>query len=51
MFLLEVDRSVTQGDVIRADARDIPRIFQVNYTINILRVLIVIITVICQTQI
>lgn len=25
-------RSVTQGDVIRADAKDIPRIFQVIYT-------------------
>ena len=24
-------RSVTQGDVIRAEAKDIPRIFQVSY--------------------
>lgn len=27
-------RSVTQGDVIRADAKDIPRIFQVNNMLN-----------------
>jgi hypothetical protein len=30
-------RSVTQGDVIRADAKDIPRIFQVRGTGETLR--------------
>ena len=27
-------RSVTQGDVIRAEAKDIPRIFQVNKLVS-----------------
>ena len=30
-------RSVTQGDVIRAEAKDIPRIFQVHYCANKLK--------------
>ena len=29
-------RPVTQGDVIRADAKDIPRIFQVNFGFEVL---------------
>lgn len=32
-------RSVTQGDVIRADAKDIPRIFQVGVHILLLNIL------------